>query len=107
MTNREYIVQKLQGLNVTDAALADMGIDLDADYVPGEEIGRKIVALIEELILAPSLTNVSESGFSMSWDKSSVGKWYMCLCKKYGVTPDKDVIPLLGISMIIDISDQW
>lgn len=107
MTNKEYILQKLSSFNVTEATLLDTGIDLDAQYVPSDEMGRALISLLEELILAPGLTNVSESGFSLSWDKDKVGNWYLWLCKKYGVTPNSDILPLLGVSSIIDISDRW
>lgn len=107
MTNREYISQRLAGFNVSEALLADSGIDLNAEYAPSEAMGKAIVSLLEELILAPSLKNVSESGFSVSWDTANVGKWYLYLCNKYGITPNDDVLTLLGISMIKDISDLW
>lgn len=107
MTNREYIQQKLAGFNISEALLIDSGIDLDAQYVPSAEMGIALVSMLEELILAPSLSNVSESGFSVSWDKKNIGNWYLWLCKKYGITPNKDVLPLFGVSSIIDISDIW
>lgn len=107
MTNRDYILQKLTGFNVTEAILVDSGIDLDADYSPSGVIDKALIGMLEELILMPSMSNISESGFSVSWDKNSVGKWYVYLCNKYGITPNKDVLPLLGISMINDISDIW
>lgn len=107
MTNREYIMQKLTGFNVTEAILVDTGLDLSAEYSPSEEMDKALLGMLEELILMPSMKSVSESGFSVSWDKSSVGKWYTYLCKKYNITPNNDVLSLLGISMIIDISDIW
>lgn len=107
MTNREYISQRLAGFNVSEALLADSGIDPDSEYVPSETMDRAVVSLLEELILAPSIKSVSESGFSVSWDTERVGRWYLYLCNKYGIAPDDDVLPLLGISMIKDISDLW
>lgn len=107
MTNREYIVQRLRGLAVTDAILADLDIDLEAEYVPSSQMGVALIDAIEALMLAPELKSVSENGFSMSWDRTKLGKWYVYLCGRYKRKPDENILPLLGISMITDISDQW
>lgn len=107
MTNREYILQKLSGFNVTEALLTDTGLNLDEEYVPSKEMDLAVISALEELLLAPDIRNVSESGFSMTWDKTNVGKWYIHLCNKVGREPDPDILPLLGVSMINDISDIW
>ena len=107
MTNREYILQKLSGFNVTEALLADMKVNLNEEYTPSFEMDMAIIGALEELLLAPDIRNVSESGFSMSWDKTNVGKWYIHLCQKVGRKPDPDILPLLGVSMINDISNLW
>ena len=110
MTNREYIVQRLASFQVSDALLEDLslGIDLDAQYVAGDgSVGLALLSAVEELVLAPSLSRVSEHGFTMSWDRGGVARWYLWLCRRYGATPDPEVLSLLGVSMIKDISDRW
>lgn len=107
MTNREYIVQKLAAFQVNEAILADLDVNLDAEYDGSQEVGKALVYAVEELVLAPTVSNVSESGFSVSWDKGKLGQWYLWLCKKYGVTPDNDVLGLLGVPAVVEISDQW
>ena len=107
MTNKEYIRQRLNSFEVSEAMFIDAGIDPDAEYEPSPELGKAFIKLLEELILMPTLKSVSENGFSLSWDREGVRSWYMLLCKRYGVTPEDEVLPLLGVSAITDISDIW
>ena len=66
-----------------------------------------MISVIEELMLAPCMSNVNENGFSVSWDYSRIGQYYMWLCRKYGVAPDNEVVAALGLSTITDKSDIW
>jgi hypothetical protein len=58
-------------------------------------------------VLAPRLQSVNESGFSLSWDFATLGKYYLWLCRRYGVSADSDTLQLLGISTITDKTDIW
>ncbi len=111
MKIREYISQKLRAWNITDAQLADIssGIDLDEEYTSdnSQVVGKAMISVIEELMLAPYMSNVNENGFSVSWDYSKIGQYYMWLCRKYGVAPDNEVVAALGLSTITDKSDIW
>ena len=111
MKIREYISQKLRAWNITDAQLEDIssGIDLDEEYTSDnfQVVGKAIISVIEELMLAPYMSNVNENGFSVSWDYSRIGQYYMWLCRKYGVDPDDEVVAALGLSTITDKSDIW
>ena len=111
MTNGEYIRQKLQAWNITDAHVADLsakGVAVDDEYAPGDtKVQSALVDVIEELCLAPSLKNVSENGFSVSWDYANLGRYYMWLCRKLNRVPNDDVIAALEISTITDKSDIW
>jgi len=114
MTISAYISQKLQPFGtVSEAQLLDMslsgGFNLDEEYSDGNAIsvGVGMTSFIEELAFAPKLSSVNESGFSMSWDFSGLGKYYLWLCQKYGITPNSEVAELLGISAIIDKTDCW
>lgn len=111
MKIREYISQKLRAWNITDAQLEDIssGIDLDAEYTSdnSQVVGKAMISVIEELMLAPYMSNVNENGFSVSWDYSRIGQYYMWLCRKYGVAPDNEVVAALGLSTITDKSDIW
>lgn len=114
MTIREYISQKLSAFgNISEAQLLDMSLSgkfsLEDEYNENNisSIGIAMVGGIEELVLAPKLKSVSESGFSMSWDYEGLGKYYLWLCRKWGVTPNDEVMGMLGISMVIDRTNCW
>lgn len=113
MTIREYVTQKLQAFNLTEATLADLsaslGRSLDEEYTfdMASNVGKAMASSLEELILAPRLSSVSESGFSMSWDYADLGKFYLYLCRKWGVKVNDDVLTVTGLSAIIDRTDYW
>ena len=108
MTNKEYILGKLCAFDINEAQLADMPIDLNGAYEPNSpDVGIAMCHLIEELVLAPRQKSINEQGFSVSWDYADVGKYYLWLCKKFGITPNEDVVSLMGISMITDKTDIW
>lgn len=113
MTIREYVSQKLQAFNVTEAFFADFvmasGLSLDEQYTfaVASTVGRALAQTLAEVILSPRLSNVNESGFSMSWDFSELGKYYLYLCKKWEITPDEEVISVAGLSVIVDKTNMW
>lgn len=109
MTIREYISQKLSAWQVNDALLADISLDLEEEYSDEvkELVGKAMIGVIEEVMLAPYMKNVSENGFSVSYDYSKVGQYYMWLCRKYDVAPNIDVVAALGLSTITDKTDIW
>lgn len=113
MTIRAYISEKLKAYGVTEAQLIDVaieqGVDLDSDVTDADStsIGVALIRTLEECIFAPRLSNVSESGFSMSWNYENVGKYYLWLCKKYGLTPNSEIVAMLDIPTIIDRTDNW
>jgi hypothetical protein len=112
MTNREYIRQKLTAFGVTDAHLhdasaADIGLEDDFTTLNCREVWNVMCDLLEELLLAPRRTNVSESGFSISWDYDGAAKYYMWLCRRVPRRPSKEITELLGLSSIIDKTDTW
>lgn len=107
----EYISQKFRAWNITDAQLEDAkaSVNLDYEYASdnAEQVGRAMVGIIEELALAPYMSQVNENGFSVSWDYSRIGQYYLWLCRKYGIDPDTEVVAALGLSTIKDMSDIW
>ena len=102
-------MQKMAAFQVNEALLADIAqdIDLDAPYTGDPAVGKALVKGIEEMILQPYMNSVSESGFSVSWNRDNLGRWYRWLCQKYGVALDPGALAALGVSSIVDISDSW
>ena len=107
MTVKEFIQSSVPGITIPEAFFAEHDFDFDQDYEPGLAVGDVMISILEGVILAPRVKSVNENGFSMTWDTDSLGKYYLWLCKKYGKTPDPDVIGLLGMNSVIDISDCW
>lgn len=108
MTNGEYMREKLRAFGVTDAMLIDSGVDLTAEYTANDVVVAKgMIGVLEDIALAPKMTNINEQGFSVSWDTTQLGKYYYYLCRKYGVEPNCDVLASVDIPMIKDVTNQW
>ena len=113
MTVKDYISQKLEAFNLTDAdyatAIASSEVSLDDEVTVNNivEADKMLVHLIEWKVFQPKRSNVSEGGFSVSWEYGDLGKFYLWLCKKCGITPNDDVLSMLGTSMITDATDRW
>lgn len=113
MTVREYITDKLVSFKIPESLMADLIINasLDADEFYGasqqQPVGIAMCHMIEELIFMPKMSNVNENGFSVSWDYSSLAQYYLWLCRKWGVTPEKETMAALGLSSIIDRTSIW
>lgn len=112
MTNKEYIQAKLRPFGIDDAVLVDIslsGIDLEAYYdeEQREAVGKALCEALADIMLAPRVENVSESGFSMSWKFDDVAKYYMYLCNKFGVTPNANIVDMSGLNVIKDATNLW
>ena len=114
MTVREYISGRFSemGLSVSEADFADLmadGLDVDRDYDASttREVGVALIPFIAEYIMKPKTKAVSEGGVSISWEYGDLAKWYLWLCKKFGITPDDEILALSGVNTLKDISDLW
>lgn len=112
MTNREYLSDQLRAWGITQSQLVDVsldGIDLDEEYSSSnrEAVQLAMLHLLEQVMLLPFQKSISENGFSVSWDFGNIGRYYLWLCKRLGVTPDDDVVAALGLSTITDKSEIW
>ena len=112
MTVREYISATLTGYDIPESSFVDMmvsGIDLEADITSQNinEIGKGIVSTVEGLLFSPRRTNISENGFSESWNYADLGKYYLWLCRRFGVTPSEDLLAMVGVNAIIEKTDIW
>lgn len=86
MTIGDYIRQKFQsfGYQISEADLLDMTLsgedEINSDNKP--LVDYNIVKFIPSLLMR---ANVSESGFSFSYDKDGIIKYYSMKCKEFGI----------------------
>lgn len=83
MTTHEYIRQKFGsfGIQLSEADLLDIYPKVE-DYEGQKEIQVAIVRFIPSLLMRP---NVSENGFSVSWDRNALKEYYNLRCKELGI----------------------
>lgn len=86
MTNKEYLTLSLDGLNITDNDIAIIllkgGIDAEADvdYTACDRAVYKRMSVV----LKGMMQNVSEGGYSVSWNMDAVNLFYAALCEELG-----------------------
>mgnify|MGYP001776489004 FL=1 len=106
MTVRDYIEQKFSSYGtLTEADILEFS--LNTNLSPDEEVSKEIlpevelgmIGLIPSLLLRP--TSVTESGFSISWDKDGLRRYYLYLCKQNDVTPEA----VSGLGIISSYND--
>lgn len=113
MTIKDYILQELKAFDISEAQLLDMsfvgdyGLEDEYNQDTMKSVGVSIAGFIEKMVLAPKLSNVNEGGFSMSWDYGELSKYYLWLCRKWGIKPNDETLSIFNISRITDKSDCW
>ena len=87
MTNKQYLTKALSGLNMAeddiDIILVKSKLDADADVdVRGCDMAtyNRMSVLFKGM-----LQNVSEGGYSISWNMDAVKLYYNALCSELGV----------------------
>ncbi len=87
MTNREYITKSLNGLNVSDDDIevimlkGSVDADAPADVTACDmAIYRRMSAVVKGMA-----QNISEGGYSVSWNMDAVKLFYAALCNELGV----------------------
>ena len=86
MTNKQYLTKALSGLNVTEDDIeiilvkSELGADADVD-VRGCDMAtyNRMSALFKGV-----MQNVSEGGYSISWNMDAVKLYYNALCSELG-----------------------
>ena len=106
MTVRAYIEQNFSSYGtLTEADVLDFSMKsglspddaMSKELLPEVELG--MIGLIPSLLLRP--TSVTESGFSASWDKDGLRRYYLYLCKQNDVTPEA----VSGLGIISSYND--
>ena len=110
MTIREYIESSLRPFGETAGVTEDIlllhSLDGSEEYSLSNRraVNLALIEAVADLMFAPRATSVGESGFSMGWDFSGLGKYYLYMCGKWGVTP-RAVPP--GLGTLTDKTDIW
>lgn len=108
MTYREWITATLARFNMTtadvDLILANQAVAIPA---PDVEVDTRIAktALVREFATILPMYNISEGGFSMSWNWQALKAWYYITAREVGIDPiDLDARPR---PIIRDKSNVW
>lgn len=109
MTIREHLKGILGAYGLEDSHLESVRLPLDEVYALDieEEVGKASVALMADLLFAPRRNNISEGGFSVSFDFSNASKHYLYLCDKWKVEPNPMALSVSGLSVISDKTNCW
>lgn len=103
-SNKQYLVASLKGLNVTeddiDLIILKSGIDADADA----DVKACDMAIYKRMsvVLGATMQNVSEGGYSVSWNIEAVKMYYNALCNELSV---ENV--LVGRPKVRNRSNYW
>jgi hypothetical protein len=104
MTNKEYITKSLNGLNVSeddiDIIILKAGINPDAMV----DVKQADTAVYNHMsiVLKGALQNVSEGGYSVSWNMEAIKMYYNSLCYELGL---ENV--LVGRPKVRNRSNYW
>ena len=91
MTNREYIIKTLDGLNITDndvdLIIIKAGINADGVITESADTRKCDMAIYNRMsvVIKPMMQNVTEGGYSVSWNMDAVKIFYAALCNELGV----------------------
>lgn len=104
MTNKEYLTKLLSGLNVSedDIDIILLKSSINADSNADANACDKAVYNRMSVILKGTTQNVSEGGYSISWNMEAVKLFYKSLCSELGL---ENV--LVGRPKIRDRSNIW
>lgn len=102
--NKQYITAALAGLNVTesdvDIILLKSGLDGDAET----DVKACDTAIYKRFsaVLSATMQNITEGGYSISWNLEAVKMFYSALCDELGV---ENV--LVGRPKVRNRSNYW
>jgi len=104
MTNKEYLTKLLNGLNVSedDIDIIILKSGLDADAIALASDCDKAVYNRMSVILKGTTQNISEGGYSISWNMEAVKLFYNSLCNELGL---ENV--LVGRPKVRNRSNYW
>lgn len=87
MTNKQYLTKSLNGLNISDddVDIIILKSGLDGDANADVSACDKAVYHRMSIVLKGATQNVSEGGYSISWNMEAVKLYYNALCNELGM----------------------
>ena len=87
MTNKEYLTKSLNGLNISedDIDIILLKSSIDGDANADVSACDKAVYNRMSVVLKGTTQNVSEGGYSISWNMEAVKLFYAALCSELGL----------------------
>lgn len=83
-TNKDYLTAALGRFNVTETDVELMLIDSGLDGAAAVDPKACKLAIYQNLSVVLPLANVSEAGYSVSWNMDALKLWYSSLCSELG-----------------------
>ena len=104
MTNKEYLTRSLTGLGLTgdDVELILLKGSIEADAPADVSACDRAVYNRMSVVLQAVMMNVTEGGYSVSWNREAVKMFYRALCDELGL-PDV----LAARPQVRDRSNLW
>lgn len=88
MTYREWITATVARMNINGTDV-DLILTNQADLIPDEtaqvDIRTAKLALCHEFASILPMANISEGGYSISWNMEAVKVWYNSMCRELGI----------------------
>lgn len=87
MTNKEYITKTLSGLDVSadDIEIIMVKANINGDDTADAQACDMAVYKRMSVVVKSMMQNVSEGGYSISWNMDAVKLFYTALCNELGV----------------------
>ena len=86
MTNKEYLTKSLNGLNLTSDDIEIIMLKGNIEAEANADVQSCDLAVYNRMsvILKGACQNVSEGGYSISWNLEAVKMYYNSLCNELG-----------------------
>lgn len=100
MTNREWILAMAGRLNVSEQDVELIMLNQNLDPEAEVNVNEAKRALCKEFATIIPMANVSEGGYSITWNMEGIKIWYKQMCNELG-------IEAVGLPRIQNASNRW
>jgi len=84
MTYKEYLTKTLSRFNITSADIEVMLFNEGLNEMDDATPGIAKLAIYNQLSVVFPISNISEGGYSVSWNMDGLRVWYAALCAELG-----------------------